>query len=52
MVLHMVALYVMGTCTCGVQLAKEGECVGYGFTHVGAVCDGDLYVWGTSSKGR
>ena len=27
-VLHMVTLYVMGTCTCGVQPTKEGECVG------------------------
>ena len=51
-VLHMVALYVMGTCTFGVQPAKEGECVGCGFTDCGAVCDGDLYVWGTTSKGR
>ena len=39
-VLHMVALYVMGTCMSGVQLTKEGEYVGCGFTHGGAVCDG------------
>ena len=51
-VLHMVALYVMGTCMSGVQPAKEGECVGCGFTHGGTVCDGDLYIWGTTSKGR
>ena len=46
------ALYVMGTCMSGVQPAKEGECVGCGFTHGGTVCDGDLYIWGTTSKGR
>ena len=27
-VLHMVALYVMGTCISGVQPAKEGETTG------------------------
>ena len=36
-VLHMVALYVMGTCMSGVQPAKEGECVVCGFTHGGTV---------------
>ena len=51
-VLHMVTLYVMGTCMSGVQPVKEGEYVGCGFTHGDAVCDGDLYVWDTTSKGR